>query len=135
MNADGGYRCSPACPPGFRPRTNSRFKAEETCEDLNECSLGLHTCNTLTHYCLNTNGSYACEALTTIGTTTTGLSRISTSSATTPRMLIDSRYNRVQVSRSILVNIIDSSVLQIRLFNCYLYFRILIVIGPRNHVD
>jgi len=149
VNADGGYRCSPACPPGFRPRNNSRFagEAEEACEDINECSLGLHTCNAWTHYCLNTNGSYACEALTTTTTTstttTTTTARISTTDATTPRTFIGSRYNRVQVPGSSLANNRfvnfakrDTKTCRINMtFNCYLYFRTRIVIGPRNRVD
>ncbi|XP_020288632.1 fibrillin-3-like isoform X2 [Pseudomyrmex gracilis] len=95
VNTDGGYRCSPTCAPGFRLRNNSRLETEEFCEDVNECLLGLHTCNARTHYCVNTNGSYVCEALTTTTTTTTTTSRI-----ITRRPFVNSRYNKVQVPRS-----------------------------------
>lgn len=98
VNTEGGYRCSPICPPGFRLRNNSRSanKAEEFCEDINECLLGLHTCNSLTHYCLNTNGSYICGVRTT---TTTNIIGRTFSSTTTRRSspFFGSRYNKVQV--------------------------------------
>ncbi|XP_012529954.2 fibrillin-1 isoform X2 [Monomorium pharaonis] len=94
VNTEGGYRCSPTCPPGFRMRNNSRSvnKAKEFCEDIDECLLGLHTCNDLTHYCINTNGSYVC------GTRTTTASIIETtmSSTATRRSFVGSRYNKVQ---------------------------------------
>lgn len=94
VNMEGGYRCSPICPPGFRLRNISRLanKVEEVCEDINECFLGLHTCNSQTHYCVNTNGSYVCGTLTT---TTSALE--TTISSTTRRPFIGSRYNKVQV--------------------------------------
>lgn len=100
VNTEGSYRCSPICPPGFRLRNNSRSanKAEEFCEDINECLLGLHTCNSLTHYCLNTNGSYICGIRSTVETTI----------STTTRRFVGSRYNRVQVlGISRLMNYID----------------------------
>lgn len=96
VNTEGGYRCSPTCAPGFRLRNNSRLETEESCDDINECLLGLHTCNARTHYCVNTNGSYACEALTTTTTTTTTTPRI-----ISRRPFVSSRYNnKVQVPRS-----------------------------------
>ncbi|XP_024879851.1 fibrillin-3-like [Temnothorax curvispinosus] len=96
VNTEGGYRCSPTCPPGFRLRNTSRSanKAEEPCEDINECLLGLHTCDSLTHYCINTNGSYVCGTRTT--STTTSIFETTRSSATTRRPFVRSRYNRVQ---------------------------------------
>ncbi|XP_018398956.1 PREDICTED: fibrillin-1-like [Cyphomyrmex costatus] len=97
VNTEGGYRCFPTCPPGFQLRNYSRSANEikERCEDINECLLGLHTCNSLTQYCINTNGSYVC------GTRTTTTTRIETTSSTTTRSFVGSRYNKVEVSRSI----------------------------------
>ncbi|KAL0113527.1 hypothetical protein PUN28_012588 [Cardiocondyla obscurior] len=89
VNTKGGYRCSPTCPPGFWLRNNSRSanQAEELCEDINECLLGLHTCDSVTQYCLNTNGSYVC------GTRTTANSKETTVSSTSRRPFVRSRYN------------------------------------------
>lgn len=144
VNTEGSYRCSPICPPGFRLRNNSRStsKAEEFCEDINECSLGLHTCNSLTHYCRNTNGSYICG----LRTTTTTTSTIETSISTTTRRFIGSRYNRVPVLRiSQLINYIDLArticiciVLARLSLQCnilYLYSRTWIVTGLPNPAD
>ncbi|XP_011333166.1 fibrillin-1-like isoform X3 [Ooceraea biroi] len=110
VNTNGGYRCSPICSPGFRPRNSSRTANEtkEFCEDIDECLLGLHTCNVLTHRCLNTNGSYACEILTTTSTSTSTSTSTTTStvatttktSSTTKRPFFISPYNRVPTSRS-----------------------------------
>ncbi|XP_011707681.1 PREDICTED: fibrillin-1-like isoform X2 [Wasmannia auropunctata] len=90
VNTEGGYRCSPICPPGFRLRNTSRYTsgAKERCEDINECLLGLHTCNSSTQYCINTNGSYVCGTRTTTSTTETTTSDIAR------RPFIGSRYNR-----------------------------------------
>ncbi|XP_014488735.1 PREDICTED: fibrillin-1-like [Dinoponera quadriceps] len=96
VNTEGSYRCSPTCLPGFRLRPNLVNDTEEPCEDINECSLGLHNCNRLTHRCLNTNGSYLCELLTTTTTTTTTTS--TTTTTTTRRPYHDSRY-KTQSSR------------------------------------
>ncbi|XP_076668059.1 uncharacterized protein LOC143368830 isoform X1 [Andrena cerasifolii] len=70
VNVEGGYRCSPVCPPGFQlhNRTDYFSNVDESCQDINECALGLHSCNLLTHYCINTNGSYFCEAFATTTT-------------------------------------------------------------------
>ncbi|KAL6430493.1 hypothetical protein ACFW04_007830 [Cataglyphis niger] len=106
INTQGGYRCSPACPSGFRPRNHSQFsevenEIEKSCEDVDECKLGLHTCNTLTHYCLNTNGSYVCEAFTTTTTTSTTTTKPTTVNSTiTRRPYIGSHYKKVHMSRS-----------------------------------
>ncbi|KAL6257929.1 hypothetical protein P5V15_011528 [Pogonomyrmex californicus] len=96
VNTEGGYRCSPTCPPGFRLRDNNSraaYGAEDVlCEDINECLLGLHTCNGPTHYCVNTNGSYVCgirtRAVSAVGSTTSG--------TTTGRPFATSRYNKIQ---------------------------------------
>ncbi|XP_043527700.1 fibrillin-2-like [Frieseomelitta varia] len=69
INFWGGYRCSPVCPPGFQLSNNSHSSNEESCQDINECALGLHSCNVLTEFCLNTNGSYTCEVFTTTSST------------------------------------------------------------------
>ncbi|XP_076236207.1 uncharacterized protein LOC143180395 [Calliopsis andreniformis] len=73
VNFEGGYRCSPLCPPGFQLRNDSDYfiKNDDLCQDINECKLGLHSCNISTHFCINTNGSYSCEAFTTSTSTTT----------------------------------------------------------------
>ncbi|KYN31855.1 Fibrillin-3 [Trachymyrmex septentrionalis] len=94
VNTEGDYRCSPICPPGFRLRNNSRpaNEVKEHCEDINECLLGLHACNRLTQYCINTNGSYVCGTRTT----TTRIETTTRSSTTTRRPFVDSRYNKVQ---------------------------------------
>lgn len=98
VNTEGGYRCSPTCLSGFRLRNNSRSANEvkEFCEDINECLLGLHTCNNLTHYCINTNGSYVCGTRTTTASTI----ETTTSSMITRRPFVGSRYNKVQVPKS-----------------------------------
>ncbi|XP_076756473.1 uncharacterized protein LOC143426737 [Xylocopa sonorina] len=85
LNFDGGYRCSPTCPPGFKPTNNNYYlnRIEESCQDVNECALGLHSCNISTHYCINTNGSYSCEMFRT-------------NSATTNRSLTYKRSNKLQ---------------------------------------
>ena len=70
INFKGGYRCSPVCPPGFQLSNDSHFSNEESCQDINECALGLHSCNVLTQFCLNTNGSYTCEVFTTTTSST-----------------------------------------------------------------
>ena len=54
-NLKGGYDCIPACARGF-------IFQNQTCYDVDECSLGLHSCFERTHYCVNTNGSYTCES-------------------------------------------------------------------------
>lgn len=95
VNTNGGYRCSLACLNGFKPRNNSQFTndIEENCEDVNECLFGLHTCDILTQYCVNTNGSYICETLnfTTSATNTTATSN------RTKASIIDLQYNKVQM--------------------------------------
>lgn len=98
VNTEGSYRCSPTCLPGFQLRNSPNLvnETEDLCEDINECSLGLHNCNRLTHHCLNTNGSYFCEPLTTTTTTTTTMTTIS---STNTRPFNISRY-KVQGSRS-----------------------------------
>lgn len=105
VNTEGSYRCSPTCLPGFRLRNSPNFvnDTENPCEDINECSLGLHNCNRLTHRCLNTNGSYICEQLTT---TTTSTPRTTTTTTTTRRPYSDSRY-KIQTSggRDLLNNV------------------------------
>ncbi|XP_043471383.1 fibrillin-1-like [Leptopilina heterotoma] len=53
-NLIGGYDCIPTCNRGF-------VFENETCQDINECTLNLHSCFDRTHRCVNTNGSYACE--------------------------------------------------------------------------
>ncbi|CAK9820357.1 FBN2 [Anthophora quadrimaculata] len=85
INFDGGYRCSPICPPGFELRNNSYYfnGIQDSCQDINECALGLHSCNILTHYCTNTNGSYFCEAYTT--------------TSSTNRPFNDTRNNKMQI--------------------------------------
>lgn len=72
INFEGGYRCSPMCPPGFERRKSDKYfnRIEEACEDINECVLGLHSCDASTHYCVNTKGSYSCEMLATTTNTT-----------------------------------------------------------------
>lgn len=77
INFKGGYRCSPVCPSGFQLLNNSyhtRIK-KEPCQDINECALGLHSCNISTHYCVNTNGSYTCESFTTTTMSSTTINR------------------------------------------------------------
>ncbi|XP_076276277.1 uncharacterized protein LOC143207096 [Lasioglossum baleicum] len=72
-NYEGGYRCSPVCSPGFQLRNNTdRFsRIDVFCDDINECTLGIHTCNLTSHDCVNTNGSYFCNAITKTTTTRT----------------------------------------------------------------
>lgn len=98
VNTEGSYGCSPTCSPGFQLRNSPNIvnDTEDPCEDINECSLGLHNCNRLTHRCLNTNGSYLCEPLTT---TTTSTTTTTTTTTTTRRPFSDSRY-KMQASRS-----------------------------------
>ncbi|XP_054011032.1 fibrillin-1-like [Hylaeus anthracinus] len=86
VNFEGGYRCSPACPPGFQPPNNTDYMTsiDVSCKDINECVLGLHSCNATTHYCVNTNGSYHCQPF--VRTTTT----------TTIKPKYDSKYNKLQ---------------------------------------
>ncbi|XP_012149839.2 uncharacterized protein LOC100874867 [Megachile rotundata] len=86
INFEGGYRCSPACPSGFQPRNNADYGVngvEEICEDIDECALGLHSCNGSIQYCVNTNGSYSCESF--VRTT-----------STTPRQQKSTRNNKIQ---------------------------------------
>ncbi|XP_017758004.1 PREDICTED: fibrillin-3-like [Eufriesea mexicana] len=77
INFEGGYRCSPVCPSGFQVLNNSYHarRKEELCQDINECALGLHSCNISTHYCVNTNGSYTCEAFSTTTISSTAINR------------------------------------------------------------
>ncbi|EFN68423.1 Fibrillin-2 [Camponotus floridanus] len=105
INVPGSYTCFPSsCPPGFWLRNITQFSLYEKidfCEDIDECTLGLHNCNMLTHYCLNTNGSYICEAFATTTTSTTTTARTTTaSSKIIRRPYINSRYNKVHVLRS-----------------------------------
>ncbi|XP_015191223.1 PREDICTED: fibrillin-2-like [Polistes dominula] len=57
-NTIGGYECSPLCSTGwyFNP-------TKKSCEDVDECSLGRHDCQRVTHQCINTNGSYHCQLI------------------------------------------------------------------------
>lgn len=104
--------CFPStCPSGFRQRNFTKFSFHEEvefCEDINECTLGLHNCNMLTHYCLNTKGSYICEAFTTTTTTTTSTTTTAKTTTASSKIIrrpyIDSRYNKVHVPRSSLVS-------------------------------
>ncbi|XP_032679008.1 fibrillin-1-like isoform X2 [Odontomachus brunneus] len=100
VNTEGSYRCSPTCLPGFRLHNSPNFvnETEDPCEDINECSLGLHNCNRLTHRCLNTNGSYLCEPLAITTTTTAATTTMTTTSSTTRRPFNDLRY-KMQTSR------------------------------------
>ncbi|XP_033310494.1 fibrillin-1-like isoform X1 [Bombus bifarius] len=86
INFKGGYRCSPVCPSGFQLYNNSYYSSKESCQDINECALGLHSCNVSTQFCVNTNGSYICEAFTTTTTTT---------SSTTINRLLDIKKNHI----------------------------------------
>ncbi|XP_076376095.1 uncharacterized protein LOC143259120 [Megalopta genalis] len=72
-NYAGGYSCLPICPPGFQPHNSTDYfrTADSFCEDINECELGIHTCNITSQDCVNTNGSYFCDATTKTTTTTT----------------------------------------------------------------
>lgn len=66
INFNGGYKCSPICPSGFQYNdTYYSSRNEPSCRDINECALGLHSCNVSTHYCVNTNGSYSCKEFAT----------------------------------------------------------------------
>ncbi|XP_006623621.1 fibrillin-1-like [Apis dorsata] len=66
INFNGGYKCSPICPSGFQYNdTYYSSRNEPFCRDINECALGLHSCNVSTHYCVNTNGSYSCKEFAT----------------------------------------------------------------------
>lgn len=66
VNSHGTFQCQPresnpltrmVCPHGFRFH---RFTFE--CEDINECQSGQHECHLATEKCVNTLGSYRCEA-------------------------------------------------------------------------
>ncbi|XP_013200140.1 fibrillin-1 [Amyelois transitella] len=43
------------CPPGFRAGIN------EECEDVDECAVQKHDCNTISQFCINTRGSFYCQ--------------------------------------------------------------------------
>lgn len=58
-NLDGSFECG-TCPQGRWLRLNSSDQTQTTCEDMDECGLNLHTCDTTRSKCLNTFGSYVC---------------------------------------------------------------------------
>ena len=55
-NVPGNYSCS--CKEGW----TSSGRENSKCQDLDECTLGLHDCDTFAT-CTNTNGSFTCECL------------------------------------------------------------------------
>ncbi|XP_050625887.1 adhesion G protein-coupled receptor E2 isoform X3 [Macaca thibetana thibetana] len=60
-NTEGSYDC--VCNPGYELVSGAKtFKneSENTCQDVDECSSGLHQCDSST-VCFNTVGSYTCR--------------------------------------------------------------------------
>ncbi|KAK1342692.1 hypothetical protein QTO34_015458 [Cnephaeus nilssonii] len=60
-NTRGGYYCT--CSPGYRPGSGAtKFSnaSENTCQDVDECTSGQHSCHQSTQ-CHNTKGSYECR--------------------------------------------------------------------------
>ncbi|XP_023580485.1 adhesion G protein-coupled receptor E2 isoform X2 [Trichechus manatus latirostris] len=61
QNAEGSYYCM--CSPGYELAAGGkrfRNESENTCQDVNECSLKQNPCHNTTH-CLNTVGGYKCR--------------------------------------------------------------------------
>ncbi|XP_071818169.1 uncharacterized protein [Apostichopus japonicus] len=55
-NTDGSYRC--LCPEGYNLSENGY-----SCNDIDECALGLHSCDQEDQECFNTLGSYKCRSI------------------------------------------------------------------------
>uniref|UniRef100_G3T5R9 Adhesion G protein-coupled receptor E5 n=1 Tax=Loxodonta africana TaxID=9785 RepID=G3T5R9_LOXAF len=61
QNVEGSYYCT--CVPGYELASGGktfRNESENTCQDVNECSLKQNPCHNTTH-CLNTVGGYKCR--------------------------------------------------------------------------
>lgn len=57
---DGLYRCGCIDHPGIRPSANTNEHGVTSCDDLDECSDGTHSCDDSNAQCDNTFGSYNC---------------------------------------------------------------------------
>ncbi|KAG8193076.1 hypothetical protein JTE90_017827 [Oedothorax gibbosus] len=59
-NVPGAYRCQQITAPRTCPAGRQFDASTGSCEDVNECRVGAHSCDPSTHTCENSIGSYRC---------------------------------------------------------------------------